>query len=43
VKAIAEAHGGRVTVRSRPGVGSAFTILLPVDGPDQTTTEEERA
>jgi signal transduction histidine kinase len=29
VKRIAEAHGGRVTVRSSPGQGSAFTIHLP--------------
>jgi two-component system OmpR family sensor kinase len=43
VKTIAEAHGGRVTVESRPGAGAAFTILLPVDGPDQRTSEEERA
>ncbi len=29
-KAIAEAHGGKVDVISRPGDGSAFTIRLPV-------------
>ena len=30
VRHVAEAHGGRVTVESRPGHGSRFTILLPV-------------
>jgi signal transduction histidine kinase len=30
VRHVADAHGGRVTVESRPGEGSRFTILLPV-------------
>jgi signal transduction histidine kinase len=30
VRHVAEAHGGRVTVESRPGGGSRFTIVLPV-------------
>ena len=29
VKRIAEAHGGRVTVKSTPGQGATFTIALP--------------
>ena len=29
VKRIAEAHGGRVTVKSTPGQGASFTIALP--------------
>lgn len=31
VKAIAEAHGGRVDLDSRPGHGSTFTLVLPHD------------
>jgi two-component system phosphate regulon sensor histidine kinase PhoR len=31
VKHIAQAHGGQVTVESRPGEGSCFTIHLPPD------------
>ena len=30
VRHVAEAHGGRVTVESRPGDGSRFTLWLPV-------------
>jgi signal transduction histidine kinase len=33
VSHIAEAHGGRVEVSSRPGEGSTFSILLPLEGP----------
>ena len=29
VKKIAEAHGGDVTVNSRPGKGSTFTVIIP--------------
>jgi signal transduction histidine kinase len=28
-RSVIEKHGGRVWVDSRPGVGSAFTFLLP--------------
>jgi two-component system phosphate regulon sensor histidine kinase PhoR len=33
VKAIVEAHGGRVAVASTEGEGSTFTVTLPVSGP----------
>jgi PAS domain S-box-containing protein len=32
---IAEAHGGRLTVSSDPGVGSTFTLCLPVEEDDE--------
>jgi len=34
VRRIVAAHGGRVTVSSRAGAGSAFTIVLPAAPPD---------
>jgi two-component system OmpR family sensor kinase len=33
VRAIAEAHGGRVELESRPGEGARFTMTVPVEGP----------
>jgi signal transduction histidine kinase len=32
VRHVAQAHGGRVTVESRPGAGSRFTLWLPLGG-----------
>lgn len=32
VRAIAEAHGGRATVESRPAQGATFSIEVPLDG-----------
>ena len=37
VRAIAEAHGGRAELASRPGAGSTFTVVVPLDGPEMTT------
>jgi two-component system OmpR family sensor kinase len=38
VRAIAEAHHGRVEVESHPGEGATFTMVIP---PDQPSTTEE--
>ncbi len=50
VKGLIEANGGRVTVESRPGEGSTFTIILPIEQPrpgatvprDEVAVEESR-
>jgi two-component system, OmpR family, sensor kinase len=34
VKAIAEAHSGHVELRSRPGAGATFTLVVPTDQPE---------
>jgi two-component system OmpR family sensor kinase len=39
VQAIAEAHHGRVELRSRPGAGAAFTLVLPVNQPHEVDSE----
>jgi signal transduction histidine kinase len=33
VKDVVDAHKGKITVESKPGMGSSFHITLPVEGP----------
>lgn len=40
VRAIAEAHGGEVSLESHPGVGSTFTLVLPARRPRATTRDD---
>ena len=41
VRAIAEAHGGRVELETRPGEGARFTITVPVEGPADLRAQTE--
>lgn len=36
VRAIAEAHGGKVYVNSQLGAGSNFAVVVPIDGPSES-------
>lgn len=40
VQAIAQAHGGWVELSSRPGQGSTFTIVIPLESPPDSKTNE---
>jgi two-component system, OmpR family, sensor kinase len=36
-RAIAEAHGGRVELDSRPGAGARFTVIIPTEPPQEVS------
>jgi two-component system OmpR family sensor kinase len=36
-RAIAEAHGGRVELDSRPGAGARFTVIFPPEPPQEVS------
>ena len=42
VKEIVGAHGGKISVRSEPGMGSTFTITLPLTTPEASTVVSKR-
>ena len=37
MRAIAEAHGGRVELASAPGAGATFTVVMPTEPPEELT------
>jgi len=39
VKSIVEEHGGEVIFRTRPGVGTTFSVFLPIEQPDESMLE----
>ncbi|HEY4616523.1 MAG TPA: ATP-binding protein [Citricoccus sp.] len=41
-RAYVRAHGGEISVRSEEGVGSTFTVSIPVDGPAQEASADRQ-
>jgi two-component system phosphate regulon sensor histidine kinase PhoR len=41
VKHIADAHGGRITLESRPGQGSRFSIVVPLPAAESAAGNPE--
>ena len=39
-RAIARAHGGDISVSSRPGEGATFSVTLPVERPEGAAGDE---
>ena len=39
VRAITEAHGGRIELMSQVGVGSTFTLILPIEPPQEKRSQ----
>ena len=42
VKEIVGAHGGKISVRSEPGKGTSFTVILPLTTPEASTIVSKR-
>jgi signal transduction histidine kinase len=40
---IIQEHGGRILVDSEPGIGTVFTILLPVKAPERAAVDADDA
>ena len=43
VKALIELHDGKISVKSRKGLGSIFTVQIPVNGPSHCEKPGDRA